>query len=62
MTATEETDVPLDAEPDTDSGHRTPHVLMTIAGVIGLAAAVQLTIDKFTLCLLYTSPSPRDRS
>ena len=53
MTATDETDVPLDAGsdsgPDTDSGHRTPHVLMTIAGVIGLAAAVQLTIDKFIL-------------
>ncbi len=28
---------------------RSPHVLMTIAGAIGLAAAVMLTIDKFTL-------------
>ena len=45
MTATDETDVPL----DTGSRHHTPHVLMTIAGAIGLAAAVMLTIDKFTL-------------
>ena len=53
MTATDETDVPLDDGPDAESKigprHRTPHVLMTIAGSIGLAAAVQLTIDKFTL-------------
>jgi len=53
VTATDETDVPLDAgpdpEPDTASGHRTPHILMTIAGAIGLAAAFQLTVDKFTL-------------
>ena len=49
MTATDETDVPLDAGPDTEPRHRTPHVLMAIAGAIGLAAAVQLTIDKFTL-------------
>ena len=49
MTATDETDVPLDAEPGTGPRHRTPHVLMTIAGAIGLAAAAQLTIDKFTL-------------
>ena len=34
---------------DETTTHRTPHVLMTIAGAIGLAAAVQLTIDKFTL-------------
>lgn len=45
MTATDETDVPL----DTEHSHGTPHVLMAIAGAIGLAAAVQLTIDKFTL-------------
>ena len=45
MTATDETDVPL----ATETRHRTPHVLMAIAGAIGLAAAVQLTIDKFTL-------------
>jgi uncharacterized membrane protein len=32
-----------------ETTHRTPHVLMTIAGVIGLAAAIQLTIDKVTL-------------
>ena len=44
MAATNETDVPLDTEHE----HRTPHVLMTIAGAIGLAAAFQLTIDKFT--------------
>jgi uncharacterized membrane protein len=31
-----------------ETTHRTPHVLMTIAGAIGLAAAFQLTIDKFT--------------
>lgn len=53
MTATDETDVPLDdgpdAEPNMGPRHRTPHVLMTIAGAIGLAAAIQLTIDKFTL-------------
>ena len=53
MTATEETDVPLDSGSDSGSDaepdHRTPHVLMTIAGVIALAAAIQLTIDKFTL-------------
>ena len=49
MTATDETDVPLDAEHNTGTRHRTPHVLMAIAGAIGLAAAVQLTIDKFTL-------------
>ena len=49
MTATDETDVPLDTEPDGGLRGRTPHVLMTIAGAIGLAAAVQLTIDKFTL-------------
>ncbi len=46
MTATDETDVPLETE---SSEPRTPHVLMTIAGAIGLAAAIQLTIDKFTL-------------
>ena len=45
MTATDETDVPL----DTDVRHGTPHILMTIAGAIGLAAAVVLTVDKFTL-------------
>lgn len=45
MTATDETDVPL----DTEHSHDTPYVLMAIAGAIGLAAAVQLTIDKFTL-------------
>jgi uncharacterized membrane protein len=45
VTATDETDVPL----DTDVRHRTPHILMTIAGAIGLAAAVVLTVDKFTL-------------
>ena len=49
MTATDETDVPLDAGPNAGAHHRTPHVLMAIAGAIGLAAAVQLTIDKFTL-------------
>ena len=49
MTATDETDVPLDAGPNAGAYHRTPHVLMAIAGAIGLAAAVQLTIDKFTL-------------
>lgn len=48
MTATDETDVPLDAEPTTGP-RRTPHVLMTIAGAIGLAAAFQLTVDKVTL-------------
>jgi uncharacterized membrane protein len=31
-----------------ETTHRTPYVLMTIAGAIGLAAAFQLTIDKFT--------------
>ncbi len=46
MTATDETDVPLDTEGD---DHRSPHVLMTIAGAIGLAAAFVLTVDKFTL-------------
>ncbi len=46
MTATDETDVPLDADP---REHRNPHVLMTITGAIGLAAAFQLTVDKFTL-------------
>ncbi len=46
MTATDETDVPLDTEWD---DHRSPHVLMTIAGAIGLAAALLLTVDKFTL-------------
>jgi uncharacterized membrane protein len=45
VTATDETDVPLDTEPR----GRTPHVLMTFAGAIGLAAAVILTVDKFTL-------------
>ena len=49
MTATDETDVPLDTEPDIGLRGRTPHVLMTIAGAIGLAAAVILTVDKFTL-------------
>ena len=49
MTATDETDVPLDSGHHTGSrAHRTPHVLMTIAGAIGLAAAFQLTVDKFT--------------
>jgi uncharacterized membrane protein len=46
VTATDETDVPLDTE---GADHRSPHVLMTIAGAIGLAAASVLTIDKFTL-------------
>ena len=46
MTATDETDVPLDTE---GVDHRSPHVLMTIAGAIGLAAAFVLTVDKFTL-------------
>jgi uncharacterized membrane protein len=46
VTATDETD----ASPDTGSSeHGTPHVLMTIAGAIGLAAAIVLTVDKFTL-------------
>ena len=45
MTATDETNVPLDAAPD-DS--RPPYVLMTVTGAIGLAAAFQLTVDKFT--------------
>jgi uncharacterized membrane protein len=49
VTATDETDVPLDAEPDRGLRGRAPHVLMTIAGAIGLAAAVVLTVDKFTL-------------
>jgi len=49
VTATDETDVPLDGGPDNGPAHRTPYVLMTIAGAIGLAAAIQLTIDKFTL-------------
>ncbi|MGI9083677.1 MAG: vitamin K epoxide reductase family protein [Aeromicrobium sp.] len=46
MTATDETDLPLETEWD---DHRSPHVLMTIAGAVGLAAAFVLTIDKFTL-------------
>ena len=46
MTATDETDVPLDTEPETGLRGRTPHVLMTIAGAIGLTAAVILTVDK----------------
>lgn len=45
MTATDETNVPLDAAPD---DARPPYVLMTITGAIGLAAAFQLTVDKFT--------------
>jgi uncharacterized membrane protein len=45
VTATNEIDIHL----DTDVRHRTPHILMTIAGAIGLGAAVLLTIDKFTL-------------
>jgi len=49
VTATDETDVPLDTESDSGLRGGTPHVLMTIAGAIGLAAAVILTIDKFTL-------------
>lgn len=44
MTATDETDVAPDAGSDS---HGTPHILMTITGAIGLAAAFQLTIDKF---------------
>jgi uncharacterized membrane protein len=44
VTATDETDVPLDTA---SREHRTPHVLMTITGGIGLAAAFQLTVDKF---------------
>ncbi len=46
MTATHETHVAPDAEP---VEHRAPHILMTIAGAIGLAAAFQLSVDKFTL-------------
>jgi uncharacterized membrane protein len=49
VTATDETDVPLDAEPDAGLRSGTPHILMTIAGAIGLVAAVVLTVDKFTL-------------
>jgi uncharacterized membrane protein len=44
VTATDETNVPLDAAPDA----RPPYVLMTITGALGLAAAFQLTVDKFT--------------
>ena len=39
MTATDETDVTP----------RPPHLLLTIAGAIGLVAAFVLTVDKFTL-------------
>ncbi len=39
MTATDETDITP----------RPPHLLLVIAGAIGLAAAFQLTIDKFVL-------------
>jgi uncharacterized membrane protein len=45
VTATDETNVPLDAAPDAP---RAPYALMTITGAIGLAAAFQLTVDKFT--------------
>ena len=48
-----------------EEGHPIDAVLATLGGQTALNAAVQLDrkgiLDKYGICLLYTSPSPRDK-